>query len=116
MTYLNSKDFNKQQTAYIRLAYWAIYICNLDKKFPNIEAEMKQFVYFFILDLGISPFVKCYTGKTLMHSCINANRVDFLTELLSHNYECYDEKDYNKFVKSFSAKDDRGNGIFHEVF
>lgn len=30
------------------------------------EIYMKQFVYIFILDLGISPFIKCYQDKSLI--------------------------------------------------
>jgi hypothetical protein len=33
---------------------------------PEIEIFMKKFLYFFIMDLGISPFVKCYEKKSIV--------------------------------------------------
>jgi len=35
-------------------------MANMDLIDPEIEILMKEFVYFFVMDLGISPFVKCY--------------------------------------------------------
>lgn len=35
-------------------------MANMDEDDPEIEIFMKEFVYVFIIDLGISPFVKCY--------------------------------------------------------
>lgn len=88
-------------------------MANIDAK---IEQYMKKFVYLFILDLGISPFIKCYRNKTLIHACVVSNRADFMRELLSHHYECYDVKDWETFAKSCKSKDYRGDNVLHEVF
>ena len=80
------------------------------------EIYMKQFVYIFILDLGISPFIKCYQEKSLIQACITSRRYDFLRELLSHRYECATPKDYKDFINSCKAKDWKGNNVFHEIF
>ena len=66
----------------------------------NIEIFMKKFLYFFILDLGISPFVKCYEKKSIIQACIKSGRLDFLRELLSHDYELLDKHDVEIFKKS----------------
>jgi hypothetical protein len=77
---------------------------------------MKKFVYFFVLDLGISPFVKCYKSKSLIHACVESGRLDFMRELLKHKYECWTEDAANRFVKTLACKDIGGDNIFHEIF
>jgi len=52
--------------SYLRVAYWAIKIANLDNESVESEIFMKKFLYFFIIDLGISPFVKCYKNKSIL--------------------------------------------------
>jgi hypothetical protein len=120
MCFLNSKEFNKEQDAYLRLCYWSISTANLeaDFGFDDGEAEvfMKRFVYFFVLDLGISPFVKSYRGRSLMHACVESGRVDFMRELLSHKYECQTEKEAIRLVKTTASKDDDGDNVFHSIF
>jgi len=32
--------------------------------------RLKEFIYFIILDIGISPFVKFYEGKSLMFAAV----------------------------------------------
>jgi hypothetical protein len=34
--------------------------------------RLKEFLYFIILDIGISPFVKIYEGKSLLFACVQA--------------------------------------------
>ena len=80
------------------------------------EVFMKQFVYIFILDLGISPFIKCYQEKSLIQACIVSRRYDFLRELLSHQYELITPKAFEEFEKSCKGKDYKGNNIFHDIF
>lgn len=116
VTWLSSNDFNKQQRAYLRLAYWAISMANDDENHKDAEVYMKKFVYFFLLDLGISPFIKCYRNKTLMAACVQSKRLDFMKELLSHKYECYNPVDFERFVKSCKCKDYRGDNVLHDVF
>ena len=70
--------------SYCRIAYWAIFIANDIDEDKDIEIFIKQFLYFFILDLGISPFIKCYEKKSIIQACIVSKRLDFLRELLSH--------------------------------
>jgi hypothetical protein len=66
----------------------------------NIEIFMKKFLYYFIIDLGISPFVKCYEKKSIVQACVRSGRLDFLRELLSHEYELLNNKDVEIFKKS----------------
>jgi hypothetical protein len=72
--------------SYSRIAYWAIFLAN-DNNNPDMEIFVKKFLYFFILDLGLSPFIKCYEKKSIIQACIVSGRFDFLRELLSHEYE-----------------------------
>ena len=103
------------------MAYWAIYISNMDNDSTQdedgaFEIYMKKFVYIFLFDLGISPFIKCYQEKSLAQACVTARRFDFLRELLSHKYECFDKQAMKDFKNSCKGKDWKGNNIFHEVF
>jgi hypothetical protein len=72
--------------SYSRIAYWAIFLAN-DNNNPDMEIFVKKFLYFFILDLGLSPFIKCYEKKSIIQACIVSASFDFLRELLSHEYE-----------------------------
>lgn len=116
LAFLKSKEFTKQQQSYIRLAYWAITMANMDEDDPEIEIFMKEFVYVFIIDLGISPFVKCYQNKSIVQACVLSRRLDFLRELLSHEYEVLNPKEVKIFAHTAQGKDIFGNNIFHEVF
>lgn len=120
LCFLNSKDFNKEQDAYLRLAYWSISTANLEKDFgfDDGEAEifMKRFVYFFVLDLGVSPFVKSYRKRSLMHACVESGRLDFMRELLSHRYECWTEDEALRLIKTTACKDEMGDNIYHSIF
>ena len=69
LAYLTSKKFTKQQKCYMHLAYWAISLANMDDSGEGTgqyEVLMKKFVYIFIVDLGISPFVKCYNKRSMI--------------------------------------------------
>ena len=77
---------------------------------------MKRFVYFFIMDLGISPFVKCYQDKSLVQACITTRRLHFLEEILSHHYYVISQKELEFFKKTAKGKDIYGNNIFHQIF
>lgn len=70
-------------------------------------------MYMFILDLGISPYIKCYMGKTLIQGCVSTNLLSFIEELNSHKFVFMDEKDLNDFVKSTQTKDEIGNNTLH---
>ena len=105
----------------MRLAYWSISTANLEAEFGRdddgqAEEFMKRFVYFFVLDLGISPFVKCYKSRSLIHACVESGRLDFMRELLKHRYECWTEGDANRFLKTLACKDLDGDNVFHEIF
>jgi hypothetical protein len=116
VAFLKSKNFTKQQQSYIRLAYWAISMANMDEVDPAIEIFMKEFVYVFIIDLGISPFVKCYQNKSIVQACVLSRRLDFLRELLSHQYEVMNPKQVDIMAKTCQGKDIFGNNVFHEIF
>lgn len=88
------------------LAYWAISLANMDTKENDkgtYEKIMKAFVYIFIIDLGISPFVKCYNKRNLFQACVASGRVDFLRELLNHKYEVRTKKDLAIFKKTMDS-------------
>jgi hypothetical protein len=72
--------------SYCRIVYWAIFLAN-DNDDPDMEIFVKKFLYYFIIDLGLSPFIKCYEKKSIIQACIVSGRLDFLRELLSHEYE-----------------------------
>ena len=55
---------------------------------------VRNFIYIFIMDIGISPFVKCYDGKSMISATVPSGRLEFLKELLSHKYECEYLEDY----------------------
>ena len=105
LAYLQSRNFTKQMHSYLRVAYWAIKVASLDNDSIESEIFMKKFLYFFIIDLGISPFVKCYKSKSILQACISSNRLDFLRELLSHTYEVLAPDDIEIFKKSCKGKD-----------
>jgi len=43
-------------------------------------------------------------------------RLDFLRELLSHEYEVLNKAEMKKLASACKSKDDKGNNIFHDVF
>jgi len=96
------------------MAYWSVALSEGNQ--GRAEIYMKKFIYFFIIDLGISPFVKCYQGKTLIEACIDARRIDTLKELLSHTYIVHNTEDKNLLRKSGKNKDINGNNALHRIF
>jgi hypothetical protein len=102
--------------SYCKIAYWAVFLANDIDSDPNIEIFMKKFLYFFIIDLGVSPFIKCYEKKSIIQACIVSNRLDFLRELLTHEYEVLTEKDAEILKISAKGKDINGDNIYHEIF
>jgi hypothetical protein len=55
--------------SYCRIAFWAIFLAN-DTTDPDMEIFVKKFLYYFIMDLGLSPFIKCYEKKSIIQACI----------------------------------------------
>ena len=91
------------------------------RKFEETEGKyeilMKQFIYIFIIDLGISPFIKCYKEKNFFQACIISEQKNFLQELLSHIYEVYDERTLVRFKQIIQTDADvNGQNLFHEIF
>ena len=80
-------------------------MANMDEVDPAIEIFMKEFVYVFIIDLGISPFVKCYQNKSIVQACVLSRRLDFLRELLCHKYEVMNPKQVAIMAKTCQGKD-----------
>ena len=70
----DSSTFTKQQKAYWNLCYWSIFVGILAKNSneENIgisnqfKKMVRQFIYSFIVDLGVSPFAKAFKGKNLL--------------------------------------------------
>ena len=84
---------NNDQLSYLRIAYWAIrmFEADFESNFKvQIIKKLKEFLYFIILDIGISPFVKFYEGKSLLFAAVQAKQTELLKELLSHTYELQD--------------------------
>jgi hypothetical protein len=52
--------------SYSKIVYWSIFLANYTEKDPNIEIFVKKFLYYFIIDLGVSPFIKCYKKKSII--------------------------------------------------
>lgn len=102
--------------SYSKIVYWSIFLANYTEKDPNIEIFVKKFLYYFIIDLGVSPFIKCYKKKSIIQACIASDRLDFMRELLTHEYEVLTEKDAEIFKRSAKGKDIDGNNIYHEIF
>jgi len=94
------------------VAYWAAFMANQSHEDLLMA---KHFVYIFILDLGVSPFVKCYDGRLLISATVPAMRPDLLEELLSHNYIALHESDYEAFRTRLQSKDSIGNNLLHTV-
>jgi len=85
------------------------------EEFDKDQPEVKNFVYLFIMDCGVSPFVKAYEGRTLISATVPSCSVQFLTELLSHKYLVRFEEDFEQLIKRCKSKDVRGNNLLHEV-
>ena len=83
----------------------------------DFEFLMKKFIYLFVLDIGVSPFVQCYEGCNLIQGCIEAYRIDFLKELLMHQYECLNRQELDLFLSSAQVSQDKtGNNLMHSIF
>jgi len=65
----------------------------------------KRFIYYFILDLGISPFIKAYQGKSLMTACVTENLTKFTKEIMSHRYVVRNDYQKQLLMKSAKQKD-----------
>jgi len=73
-------------------------------------------IYYFMLELGISPFIKSYRGKNLVSSCVTEGFKDFLLELLSHKYVVQSNFEAKLLKKSAQSKDETGNNIMHQLY
>lgn len=91
----------------MHLAYWAISLANKDsigkpksltqqknkkerkedhQHRNSLQKLIKQFIYMFIIDCRISPFVKIYKERDLTQACVEQGRFEILKELLQHTY------------------------------
>jgi hypothetical protein len=114
LAFVNSDKFTKEQRSYLHLVYWSVALSEGNN--GKAEVYMKKFIYFFIMDLGISPFVKCFDGKNLLEACIKSRRFDTLKELLSHTYICCTPEECLELDNSSRDKDIHGNNLLHNVF
>lgn len=115
LVYLKSNNFTKEMRSYIHIVYWAINLRRL-KGHEHKEEAMQRFLYFFILDLGISPFVECYRGKSIMQACVSTRRVALLEQLLLQRYIVKTPGDLKILEETTKDEDDIGNNIYHTVF
>lgn len=67
-----------------------------------LHSLAKEFLYFFIIGLGISPFVKFFEGKSIFQACVENDSDDttmvkksIFRELLTHTYIVHYKSDYN---------------------
>lgn len=102
----------KVQKSYVNIAYWA---CAMQAGTPAQQQQVKRFIYLFIMDLGISPFVKCYDHKTLISATVHSGRIRFLQELLSHRYVVIHANDFESMQKRCASKDIKGNNLLHAI-
>lgn len=63
------------------MAYWSFFIGNFfqdPKTKEEFKIRMKKIIYFFVVDLGINPFIHSYFGKSLMHACVESKQPELL--------------------------------------
>jgi hypothetical protein len=81
--HVDDKKLTKPMQAYLRLAYWAIRLTNIDihpeveradkEKLRNqLKAEARRVMYFYLMDLGVSPFLRSYEDRSIVHACVKA--------------------------------------------
>ena len=68
------------------------------------------------MDLGISPFIKCYDGKSLISATVHSKQHEFFKELLGHTYVCGHESDYMDMIKRCAkTRNILGNNLMHDI-
>ena len=68
------------------------------------------------MDLGISPFTKCYDGKSLLSATVHSKQINFFRELLGHTYICGNTSDYNNMIKRCTkTRNIIGNNLMHDI-
>lgn len=73
-------------------------------------------MYIFLLDLGISPFTKCYDAKSLISAAVYSRNRAFFKELLQHDYIVNNAKDYERMIKNCeNSRNYHGNNLMHEI-
>ena len=103
-----------KQRSFLQLAFWAL---TMAKKSPKDKEAATHLLFFFVMDMGVSPFVKCYDDVALISGLIRSREFTLIELLLSHKFECvfYDEWSY--FIRQISHSSDRyGNNILHEIY
>ena len=77
------------------------------------------------MKLGISPFMKIFRGKSVIHACIEGNQIQLLRYLLkdskrsaqNNKYSiCDSNRNSDYYWKSRKAKDNFGNNYCHFAF
>ena len=108
------QKLNEIQKSYLKVAYWSIFKC--DDEDSDVRQKARQFAYIFLLDLGLSPFTKCYDAKSLISAAVQSRNRKFFKELLQHDYILNNEMDFNRMVKNCgNSRDYHGNNLMHEI-
>jgi len=56
LVYFTNAGFTPEQHAFLRCMYWSVLL----QWVPSHVEFSKRVIYYFILDLGVSPFIKSY--------------------------------------------------------
>ena len=88
-------DLTAQQRSLLQLAFWALTMA----KEPDPIEQPKEYemakgdkfraqhlLYIFVMDLGVSPFVKCYDDVALITGLVRSGEFTILRDLLKHKY------------------------------
>lgn len=69
------------------------------------------------MDLGVSPFVKCYDEVALITGLVRSGEYTILRDLLKHKYLTIYYEDFSFLKKQIQYETDRwGNNILHEIY
>lgn len=124
--YVDEKNMTNAQKAYLRVAHWAIRLADFvfeerneknAKKKKQYRKMAREVLFFFVMDMGVSPFVKTYHDRSLVHALVKANLVDLLAELLCHEFNLLYSGEYSQFKDSATLCEDiKGDNVFHCIF
>ena len=128
---VDKKGLSKSQDLFLNLYYWASYCSNY------------KIVNMYLIDLGISPFIKSFKDMTPAHAAVlnweNINLFLYFVKNSRHGmppahdnvnieqnwkkadrvnnkYECASESDWKIFARSRQNRDEMGNTIMHFLY
>ena len=122
----SKNNLTAQQRSLLQLAFWALTMAKepdpIDQPDEYEEARGDRFraqhlLYIFIMDLGVSPFVKCYDDVALLTGLVRSGEFTILRDLLKHKYITIYYEDFAFLKRQIKRATDRwGNNILHEIY